>query len=162
MIRININAESLRELRQGVFLASRRARKKTGDKIFDLLYAAADKHTRASRPADRYSPGVIGGALIRSLKQKVTFATGSYGIYHDLRIAPHAIFVHWGTRAHPIPKPGRPMRKKALRFPVGGAFAFAKSVNHPGYRGDPYFVTIATPQRIKGIFDAFLTAELPR
>ena len=146
MIQIRLNNPDLfRQLISGTLLANRRARKKTGDKVFDLLYQAADKHTKT-------------GSLIRSLKQTSAFISAAYTISHDLRIAPHAIFVHWPTRAHII----RPKNRKALRWPVGGAFAFAKIVHHPGYRGDPYFVRIATPERIKGIFDAFLTAELPR
>lgn len=157
MIRINLsNPDVMRQLGAQAVAAQRRALAKTGDKIFELLYAAADRHTRANRPGDQYSRGITGGALIRSLKNR--FDGRVYKINHDLRIAPHAVFVHWPTRAHII----RPRNRKALRFPVGGAFAFAKFVRHPGYRGDPYFVTIATPQRVKGIFDAFLTAELPR
>lgn len=92
---------------------------------YDSAREGADKHT------DK-------GALIRSLKM-APFA-GGWEIGHDLQVAPHAVFVHWGTRAHPIPKPGKPMRKKALRWPTSDGFAFAKHVNHPGYKGDPWLV----------------------
>jgi len=42
--------------------------------------------------------------------------------------APHAVFVELGTRPHKI----KPKYRRALRWPVEGGFAFAKSVDHPG------------------------------
>ena len=51
----------------------------------------------------------------------------------------HALFVHWGTKPHKI----RPRKRKALRWAGGGRFTFAQVVNHPGYKGDPYFVRAA-------------------
>lgn len=48
---------------------------------------------------------------------------------------PHTIFVHNGTPRHPI----RPRREGGwLRFVVDGRVVFAREVNHPGYRGDPF------------------------
>ena len=47
----------------------------------------------------------------------------------------HTRFVHDGTRPHRI----RPKRSGGvLRFRVGGRTVYAKVVNHPGYRGDPF------------------------
>ncbi len=46
----------------------------------------------------------------------------------------YGIFVHYGSRAHKI----FPKKKKALRWGDGGKFHFAKVVNHPGYKGDPF------------------------
>lgn len=48
---------------------------------------------------------------------------------------PYALFVHEGTRPHKIypRKPGG-----WLRFPTAGGIRFARSVNHPGYRGNPF------------------------
>lgn len=60
-------------------------------------------------------------------------------IGNDQQIARHALFVHWGTRPHVI----RPKNKRALRWSAGGKFAFAKRVNHPGYKGDPWVVRAA-------------------
>lgn len=60
-------------------------------------------------------------------------------IYNDLQRAEHALFVHWGTKPHVI----KPKTKKSLRWPLPSGFAFAKKVNHPGYKGDPYFVKAA-------------------
>lgn len=46
----------------------------------------------------------------------------------------YAGFVNDGTRPHVI----RPRRAKALRFTVGGRVVFAKVVNHPGQRAQPF------------------------
>ena len=51
---------------------------------------------------------------------------------------PHTILVHNGSRRHfiqPVPsrRPGG-----YLRFVQNGRVRFAKIVNHPGYRGDPF------------------------
>jgi hypothetical protein len=62
------------------------------------------------------------------------------GPYQDKRIEvisthPATQFVHDGTPRHLI----RPRRSGGvLRFEVGGRVVFAKVVNHPGYRGDPF------------------------
>lgn len=77
------------------------------------------------------------GRLVRSLVRQRDGAGWLIG--HDGQHAPHALFVHWGTKPHKI----APKRKKALRWAAGGVFAFAKGVNHPGYKGDPYFVRAA-------------------
>lgn len=47
---------------------------------------------------------------------------------------PYAIYVHEGTRPHVI----RPNTARALRFEGAGGVVFAKKVNHPGYRGNPF------------------------
>jgi hypothetical protein len=57
-----------------------------------------------------------------------------YEIYHDLKAAPHALFVHWGTKPHLI----KPKNKKALRWAGPNGWVFAQIVHHPGYKGDPY------------------------
>lgn len=102
----------------------------TAQQVFDQARIAADKHTKT-------------GALVRSLKIRAT-RKDRYEVYHDLQIAPHALFVHWGTKAHEIrPKQNRP--NPHLRF-IGktGRFVFAKRVWHPGYKGDPYLVRART------------------
>ena len=48
--------------------------------------------------------------------------------------APHAIPVHQGTRPHII----LPVRASVLRFEVGGKVVFARRVQHPGTRPNPY------------------------
>ena len=72
------------------------------------------------------------GALVRSVFKTQT--ADGWLIGHDLQHAPHALFVHWGTRPHVI----RPKNKKALRWAAGGKFAFAKQVNHPGNAPDKW------------------------
>lgn len=51
----------------------------------------------------------------------------------------YAIFVHFGTAPHDI----TPKNKKALRWNTVGGFAFAKKVEHPGYKGDPFMTKAA-------------------
>ena len=87
------------------------------------------------------------GALVGSLKT-VRLPGGSWEIYHDPRIAPHALFVHWGTKPHVI----RPKNKKVLRWAAGGRFHFAKQVNHPGTKADPWFTRAAA--MVPSIFKA--------
>lgn len=84
------------------------------------------------------------GALFQSTFNRKTLNGRSVG--HDSNRAPHAMYVIFGTRPHVI----RPKDKKALRWAVPGGFAFAKEVNHPGYRGDDYF-TKARDEAIDGI-----------
>ena len=91
----------------------------------DTAHAGADKHTNT-------------GALVQSLYNRA-LPGGGREVGHDPERAPHAIFVHWGTRPHTI----RPKNKKALRWAVGGKFAFAKEVQHPGYKGDAWMVRAA-------------------
>lgn len=48
---------------------------------------------------------------------------------------PHSILVHQGSRPHKI----RPRRTgRFLRFEVEGRVVYAREVNHPGYRGNPF------------------------
>jgi hypothetical protein len=93
-------------------------------RIYDLSERGADKHTKT-------------GALFRSIYIKS--APGGWEVGHDLQMAPHAIFVHWGTKPHLI----KPKTKKAPRWTAGNRWAFAKVVHHPGYKGDPWLVTAA-------------------
>lgn len=58
-------------------------------------------------------------------------ATGE--VWNDADYAPP---VHDGSSAHTI----RPKRKKALRFEVGGAVVFARSVRMPARRGRPWLL----------------------
>lgn len=73
-----------------------------------------------------------------ALFQSVRLARDSDGwrIFHDPKRAPYAPFVHWGTRPHEI----RPKNRKALRWPSGNGFVFAKWAKHPGYEGDPWML----------------------
>jgi hypothetical protein len=92
---------------------------------FDTAQRQADTHTKT-------------GALARSLRLRPE-GDSAWIIDHDQQAAPHAVFVHWGTRPHVI----RPKDKKALRWVSGNQFIFARFVRHPGYAGDPWMVKAA-------------------
>lgn len=92
--------------------------------VYDHAERAIDKHTKT-------------GALRQSLYNRAI--PGGREIGNDPDRAPHAVFVHWGTRPHDI----RPKEKKALRWAGPGGFIFSKFVRHPGYKGDAYLVAAA-------------------
>ncbi len=96
---------------------------------FDTAQQQVDTHTKT-------------GALARSLRMRPD-GDSAWIIDHDLQHAPHAIFIHFGTRPHLI----KPKDKKALRWAGGSGggtrFIFAKWVRHPGYRGHAYLVEAA-------------------
>lgn len=98
--------------------------RRLADAVFKDVRQGADTHTQT-------------GALFRSVR--MASEGDGFAIFHDMQAAPHAMFVHWGTKPHTI----KPKDKKALRWPAGGGFVFAKSVEHPGYEGDPYLVKAA-------------------
>lgn len=78
------------------------------------------------------------GELFSSLYNR-SHQSGGREVGNDLSRAPQAMFVHWGTRPHKI----RPKKRKVLRWAAGGKFIFAREVNHPGYKGDPYLIRAA-------------------
>ena len=121
MIRIDGEERIRQRLRQLVPELQAEATRAGAQAAFDSAQRGADAHTKT-------------GAMARSLKMRPI--RSGYEVYHDLQMAPHAVFVHWGTRPHVI----KPKNKQALRWPAGGAFAFAKVVNHPGYRGDAWML----------------------
>lgn len=92
------------------------------------------------------------GALFRSLYNRSIPNGREVG--HDPQMAPHALFVNFGTRPHKI----YPRTKKALRWSGGGVFHFAKVVNHPGYRGDNYMQAAADAAIVQ--FSAIVTAAM--
>lgn len=101
-------------------LSKNKAIKHLADAVHERSAIGADTHTKT-------------GALFRSIYKKPI--DGGFEIGADNKIAPYAIFVHWGTKPHTI----EPKEKKALKFVGGsGMFVFAKKINHPGYQGDPF------------------------
>lgn len=106
-------------------------------------------YDRAQAGAGRHSKT---GALFRSLYNRSIPHGREVG--HDPQLAPHALFVNFGTRPHKI----YPKDKKALRWAGGGAFHFAKFVNHPGYRGDNYMQRAADAAIVQ--FTAIVTAAI--
>lgn len=113
-----------RKLEQIGDALAKRALAETAEEIEGNIGDWAGRHTK---------PGGT-GALFRSIVARPLGDGSQWEIGHDLQAAPHALFVHWGTKPHKI----KPKNKKMLRFPVGGQFAFAREVNHPGYKGDPW------------------------
>ncbi|WP_395699081.1 hypothetical protein [Aquabacterium sp.] len=93
------------------------------------------------------------GALVRSV-YKLRLPDGNWEIGHDRQVAPEALFVHWGTKPHKI----KPKRKKWLRWPAFDHYVFAKEVNHPGYKGDPWLKRAAALAPI--VFDRHVQALL--
>ena len=126
MIKIDISGDkAIQEtFKQFIPKVQKQALARLGAAIHDDVKERIGKHTKS-------------GALEQSLR--IIKSDSEFVIYNDLQRAPHARFVHWGTRPHVI----RPKKRKALRWPVGGTFAFAKKVNHPGYEGDAYFAKAA-------------------
>lgn len=94
--------------------------KKTAQHIQDETERGADTHT-------------VTGALVNAVKSGTI--NGGYWVGVDTQAAPHALFVHFPTRPHLI----KPKKKKALRWAGNGFFHFSKGVQHPGYKGDPFF-----------------------
>lgn len=111
---------------------------------------AQTAHTHAQSQVDIHTKT---GALARSLFLKPD-GESAWIVGHNLQTAPHAVFLHWGTRAHVI----KPRDKKVLRwvgekgattrnaqgrFVSGTKFIFARFVHHPGYKGHAYLVEAA-------------------
>lgn len=99
--------------------------------ILDLSQVAYDSMNSG---AERHSKT---GAMLQSLFNRAIPNGRMVG--HDTERAPQAIWVTQGTKPHVI----QPKNKKALRWPVGNGFVFAKKVNHPGYIGDNYIARAA-------------------
>jgi hypothetical protein len=116
-----------------------------------LAALAVDIEDKAEEAAARHSKS---GALIRSIERKRDGADWVIG--HDGQHAPHALFVHWGTKPHKI----LPKKKKALRWSAGTFFKFATGVNHPGYKGDPYFARAA--REAPALFEKHVAAMLAK
>lgn len=141
---IDLNIENIERIRAAFARLTPEVKQEVLNGLAQAAYDAAqlqvDTHTQT-------------GALRRSLELKPD-GDSAWSIQHNLQTAPHAVFIHWGTQAHII----RPKEKKALRwvgergevtrdsrgrFVSGAKFIFARFVNHPGYRGDPWLVAAA-------------------
>ena len=100
---------------------------------------AVDVGEKAARSNHRFQNRT--GELEASTKGRVTKETadGAEGVVEAT--APHAVFVHDGTKPHEI----RPRRKKgALRWEGADGVRFAQRVSHPGTSPDP-FIDDAAP-----------------
>src|SRR5687768_7984981 len=80
------------------------------------------------------------GALKASIHPDPVRRTGPWRIESGVSAdAPYAAPVHEGARPHVI----RPRNARALRFEVGGRVVFARRVNHPGNRANPFLSNAA-------------------
>ena len=133
------------------------------DYVYDKAIERADKHTKT-------------GAMMKAVFLHKQGNAHYVGV--DKKLAPYALFVHWGTKPHLI----KPNKRKALRwatqntkqfakqskkgvfklYKVGAnkhfGFAFAKVIHHPGYKGDP-FLTLALDDGLKKLPEFFNKLE---
>ena len=130
----------LRQLGQHL---TRQALTATAEDVEQYVSTEAGKHTK---------PGGT-GALFRSVYAN-PLGDDAWEIGHDRQVAPHAVFVHWGTRPHII----RPKNKKMLRWAGPSGFIFAREVHHPGYKGDPWMVRAAA--EAPRIFEQHVNARI--
>lgn len=125
---------------------------RTAVELEDRIEASTAKHAKT-------------GWIERSIFKQRT--QGGWELGHDLQVAPHARFVHDGTRPHVI----LPNKRKMLRWPVparpvtssdrGPGFAFARKVHHPGYKGDAWLDRAASqaPEIFKRHVHAVLASQ---
>lgn len=124
-MKLHVNAAGDKAVRAQLLrlvTSARLALDATAEQVEEQVEDQAGKHTK---------PGGT-GALFRSVfKARVP---DGWEIGHDLQVAPHARFVHRGTKPHVI----KPKNKTALRWGAGGRYFFARGVKHPGYQGDAW------------------------
>lgn len=92
------------------------------DSISDVMEYAGDHHRFTSRT----------GNLEQAVQSELKGLRGI--VYLDEKKAPYGLAIHNGARARVI----KPKYRKALRWADGGKFIFAKRVNWPGIRPDPF------------------------
>ncbi len=88
MIDLNLSIEGLEQVRQSFARLVPEVKQQVlngmAQVAFDTAQRQADTHTQT-------------GALARSLRLR-PYGDSAWIIDHDLQAAPHAIWVHWGTR----------------------------------------------------------------
>lgn len=116
MARVRLDNADLRRVMRG---ASRRELTEAGRRVVNRAKILAPVDTGRLRSSIRMQP-----PRLFSLRPSVTVGS-------DVFYAP---FVNDGTRPHQI----RPRRAQVLRFTVGGQVVFARVVNHPGTKPNPF------------------------
>jgi|GEM_PF-1294224 len=157
-MKIEIEKRGFEATRKLLFSLDRPLRKKLVENVtkavFDDAHRRAKKHRRTGRMEDNVdfsTKGETGKVFVGDKGMLVPWRG---------RMVNYALFVHFKTRPHFI----HPKNKKALRWvkpgtlffsaaPTGfspmkptssnALFAFAKSVRHPGYKGDPFLYDAA-------------------
>lgn len=121
--------DNLAELRGAFEEADRALVKGAREAVLD----AAKVGEAEAKASHRYKDGPD-AELTNSIRGHITNypARGAEGVVEAT--APHAVFVHQGTKAHII----EPRKAKALRFEQDGAIRFAQRVQHPGTTADPF------------------------
>ena len=107
------------QLNRTITNASRRELKEASRQVVNRAKVLAPVRTGRLRSSIRAEP-----PRIFSLRGSVTVGS-------DLE---YAAWVNDGTRPHQI----RPRTKRALRFVVNGQVVFARVVNHPGTKANPF------------------------
>ena len=138
-LRVNVsgNAEVRKLLESIGEKAAAQALARTVEDLEDYIGQEAGRHTK-------------GGALFRSLDKK-RLTPMDWIIYHRTQTAPHAVFVHDGTKPHQIWPRGASIdaqraqgnkiqkgKMQMLRFTIGNRIVYSRHVNHPGYKGDKW------------------------
>ncbi len=133
-------------------LIPRRVINEVTQEVFENVLKRVAVHTKTGNLERSISHSVLSdthGQVIQGDTGTLTKDGRNYGV-----------FVHYGFKAHDI----KPKNKKALRWVAGGGFRFAKSVSHPGYKGDPFMdkgvADTNVNQIIKRIADDELQADL--
>lgn len=108
--------------------------------VFNRARAGAGRHIKTG--------ALESSTYIRKIKDGLQ-------VGHDANRAPHAVFVHFGTKPHAI----KPKNRKILRWATAsGRFIFARQVNHPGYEGDPWLFRAVDEANSK--FDEIATSAI--
>ncbi len=98
------------------------------------IYARALTVSTASKAACPRSSRTTGTHLADTIAATKPVADGAGVVCYVRATAPHALFVHEGTRPHDIV----PRNARVLAFKVGGEQVFATRVRHPGTKGKKY------------------------
>lgn len=87
--------------------------------------------------------GVKSGKLKATIGSRIVRSNPGYNVEVFAGGTPetsrYVLAHHDGARPHVI----RPRRKRALKFQAGGRTVFAKKVNHPGNRANPFLLRAA-------------------
>jgi hypothetical protein len=113
-----------------------------------IARATHDLHDNAVKNASKHTKS---GRLENNIEMRITNDSGEIYIANAGMVKKwrgkhvnYGIFVHFGSKPHII----KPKHKKALRWGGSSVFHFAKSVKHPGYKGDPFmYNALKTTQR---------------
>lgn len=97
------------------------------DRAWPIAVRAVLARARANAPKRT-------GFMSRSIRAQVQKRSATI-----ISPAPYSLFVEKGTRPHVI----LPVRASVLAFEVGGQMVFAKKVNHPGTKAQPFLMPAA-------------------